>query len=269
MTFMQNTRRFALAAVVLAAIIGAPQTLADGITDIGFVDQQALGAVPAFQNAQKQLALFDRDLQKQLQGRAKSARSQADQQALQREYQTKMLARRNALFGPLFGKAQTAIASIASSKNLSVVVDRRIVIVGGQDITRNVLDLMTGVGDPVPPVSTPAPSAVGFVDQSLINQLPSVVAAEKQLDQYTRDQQKIAQDKLKTAKTDADKQTIARDYQKSLDAKQNDLVKPLVDKTRDVIADVAKKKNLVLVIDRSNLVYGGTDITTDVTQQLK
>ena len=39
------------------------------------------------------------------------------------------------LFGPLFGRAQVAIASVASSKNLTVVVDKRIVVFGGQDIT--------------------------------------------------------------------------------------------------------------------------------------
>jgi outer membrane protein len=269
MKIVHNVLRFGGAAVALALVIGAPQTLADEVTDIGFVDQQALAAVPAFQNAQKQLAQFDHDLQTQLAGRAKNAHSASDQQKLQAEYQSKMRDKQSQLFGPLFGKAQTAIASIASSKNLSVVVDRRIVIVGGQDITRNVLDLLTGVGDPVPPVSTPPPSAVGYVDQGTINQLPSVQNAEKQFDQYRQDQAKAAQDKLKSAKTDADKQTIARDYQKNLDAKQNDLVKPLVEKTRDVIGDVAKKKNLVLVIDRSNLVYGGTDITSDVTAQLK
>jgi Skp family chaperone for outer membrane proteins len=35
------------------------------------------------------------------------------------------------------------------------------------------------------------------------------------------------------------------------------------------MADVAHKRNLVLVVDRSNVIYGGTDITADVTAELK
>ena len=39
--------------------------------------------------------------------------------------------------------------------------------------------------------------------------------------------------------------------------------------TRGAIADVAKAKGLMLVVDRGNVVFGGTDITTDVTAKLK
>ena len=38
---------------------------------------------------------------------------------------------------------------------------------------------------------------------------------------------------------------------------------------RNVIGDVARKKGLLLVIDRTNLIYGGTDITSDVANGLK
>ena len=42
-----------------------------------------------------------------------------------------------------------------------------------------------------------------------------------------------------------------------------------MDQTRSVIGDVAKKKGLVLVIDRNNIIYGGEDITADVTAGFK
>ena len=74
---------------------------------------------------------------------------------------------------------------------------------------------------------------------------------------------------VKTARTDAEREQIMKDYQAALTDKQNQEIAPLVDKTRDAIADVAHKKGLLLVIDRSNLIYGGTDITSDVTSELK
>ena len=43
----------------------------------------------------------------------------------------------------------------------------------------------------------------------------------------------------------------------------------MIDSTRAAIADVAKGKGLILVVDRGNIVFGGTDITTDVTAKLK
>ena len=46
-------------------------------------------------------------------------------------------------------------------------------------------------------------------------------------------------------------------------------LKPLVDKTHDAMSSVAQKRGLVLVVDRGNIIYGGTDITADVTSALK
>ena len=50
--------------------------------------------------------------------------------------------------------------------------------------------------------------------------------------------------------------------------KRNELLKPLVDADQTATADVAKKKNLILVVDRADVIYGGTDITTDVQSEL-
>jgi outer membrane protein len=153
-------RSAALAFALGAALLAVPASGANDVSDIGSLDQQALAALPQFQAANKQLNTYGASLQKQYVGRAQHA-SQSDQQRLAAEFQSKMADKQRQLFGPLFGRAQVAIASVASSKNLTVVVDKRIVVFGGQDITNSVKDLLTGVGDPVPPVSTPPPSRSG------------------------------------------------------------------------------------------------------------
>jgi len=132
-----------------------------------------------------------------------------------------------------------------------------------------VRDLLTGVGDPVPPQSTPGPSKVGYVDQAAIDATPKVKAATDDFAKYRQDQDKIFGDKLRAAKTDADRDAIYRDYRKTLDDKQTQVLKPVVDQTRSVIADVAKTRGLVLVVDKGNVVFGGTDVTKDVTDKLK
>jgi outer membrane protein len=258
----------AFAAFALALVVFAPATLAQEVTDIGYVDQTALSNIPSFTAANKQLADYKSSLDPQFESAMRAAHSSDDQARVSQEFQDKLAERQRELFAPLFQKAQVAIASVASSKNLSVVVAKRIVIYGGQDITQGVSDLLTSIGDPVPPVNTPPPSSVGYVDQQAVDGIAKLKSATDAFGQYRSDQQQQAQSKLKTVKTDADRQEVLKDYQAALAAKQKELLAPLVDQTRSVIADVAKQHHLLLVIDRSDLIYGGTDITTDVVKEL-
>jgi outer membrane protein len=267
-----KTQRFSsrfLALIALAAgTLAAPAALAADVTDIGYVDQSQLAALPAFQQANRRLQTYGANLQRTYVGRARGA-SAAQQQQLAQEFQSKMAAEQRQVLGPLFGKAQVAIASVASSKNLSIVIDKRIIIYGGDDITGDVRELLTGVGDPVPPVSTPPPSSVGFVDQTQIDAVPVVKSATDDFAKFKADQDRQTAQKLRGVKSDADRAVILKAYQTALEGKQTATLKPLADKTKAAMADVAHKRNLLLVIDRSNVIYGGTDITADVTAALK
>ena len=266
---MIHARLVALAALLLGATLLAPATLAADVTDIGFVDQAALSNIPSFTGANRDLQIYKSQLDRQFAQRMRGVRDQATQARIAGEFQGKLAQHQRALFGPLFARAQVAIASVASSKNLSVIVDKRIIVFGGQDVTGNVMALLAGPGDPAPPVSTPPPSSVGFVDQSQIDAVPKLKAANDDFAKFQAQAQQEAQGKLKGAKSDADRQAVLKGYQASLGDKQKQEIAPLVDRTRDVIADVARKKGLLLVIDRTNLIYGGTDITADVTSALK
>ena len=259
----------ACAALAFGGIVLAPATLAADVTDIGFVDQAALSNIPSFTSANRELQNYKAQLDRQFAQRMHGVRDGATQARIAQEFQGKLAAHQRALFGPLFGRAQVAIASVASSKNLSVVVDKRIIVFGGQDVTGSVIALLGGPGDPIPPVSTPPPSSVGFVDQTQIDAVPKLKSANDDFAKFQAEQQQQAQGKLRGAKTDADRQAVLKSYQATLGDKQKQEIQPLVDRTRDVIADVARKKGLLLVIDRSNLIYGGTDITADVTSALK
>jgi Skp family chaperone for outer membrane proteins len=269
MRFFQHRTATALGALLLATALLAPATLAADVTDIGYVDQAALSSIPSFVEANKQLAGYKAGLDRDFAKSMKGVRDQNTQARIAQQFQNKLAQHQHDVFEPLFERARVAIASVASSKNLSVVVDKRIVIFGGQDVTSSVVDLLNGPGDPIPPVNTPPPSSVGFVDQSQIDALPKLKAANDDFQKFQADQQQQAQAKMKNAKTDADKQQVLKDYQSALNDKQKQEIQPLVDATRNAISDVAKKRGLLLVIDRSNLIYGGTDITADVTSELK
>jgi len=254
--------------LVLGALVCAPLALAADLSDIGFIDQAAIGSLPQFVSANRELARYKATLDRQFQARMRSAHNQAEQQKIILEFQQKLAQRQRVVLAPLFVRAQTAIASVSSSRNLSVVVDRRIVIYGGADITKGVTDLLQSPGAVAPPVNTPPPSEIGFVDQQQIDSLPNFKSASDQFNKFADGQKVMAQQKLAKARA-GDRQQILRDYQAAVNGKQDELLKPLVERTKSAIADVARKRNLILVIDRGDLIYGGSDITADVQNALK
>jgi outer membrane protein len=265
----QHRLAAAVGALVMASAFLAPATLAADVTDIGFVDQSALSNMPQFNNANRQLGKYKADLDAQFAARIRGVKATNDQARIAQEFQNKFQKKQQEVLGPLFQRAQISIASVASSKNLSVVVDKRIVVFGGQDVTRSVIDLFNGIGDPVPPVSTPPPSSVGYIDQAQINLVPKIKVANDAFVKFQNDQNNIAQAKMRAAKTDQDRQQIFKDLQKTMLDQRKATLDPVIDQMKKVIEDIARKKGLLLVIERSNLLYGGMDITADVSSALK
>ena len=257
----------AIAFAIVAAAALAPQALAVDVNDIGFVDQSAIGSLPQYQAAQQQFAQFRdqtaRDFQAAIKGKG-----QADQQRIYGDFNQKLAARQHELFDPLLARAQTAIALVAAQKSLSVVVDKQIVIFGGQDITKDVLGAIGQSGVIVPPVNTPPPSEVGYVDQTQIDALPKAKAAA---DAFAAARQQLGQEMNKElqGKSQADQATIVQQFNQKLKDEQTKDIQPINDMVEKAISQVARKHKLLLVVDMADRVYGGTDVTTDVVAALK
>jgi Skp family chaperone for outer membrane proteins len=268
MNVRKLTRVLTAAAALL--IIAAPVAIAADLTDVGYIDQSAIGSLAQFQRADAQVAQYKNQLDPQFAAAMKNAHSAADQQRIQAQFSQKFAAEQQRVLGPLFARAQTAIAQVASNRRLSIVVDKRIVVFGGQDITKDVIDLVNGPGQVVPPAATPPPSEIGFVDQSQIDQTPKIKSANDDFMKWASNQRSQALRQMQGAKNDQkQQQQIFSDYQKALTDQQNKVLKPLVDQTRNAMAQVAGQKHLILVIDRSDVIYGGTDITKDVQNAIK
>jgi outer membrane protein len=259
-----------LAAAVVFSFIAAPVAIAADLTDVGFIDQAAIGSLPQFQKANAQIAQYKSQLDPQFAAAMKRAKSPADQQRVQADFQQRFISKQRELLGPLFARAQAAIAQVSSNQRLSVVVDKRIVVFGGKDITSDVVDLVNGPGQVVAPSATPGPSEIGFVDQNQIDQVPKIKNANDDFSKWANDQRTAALKQMQSAKNDPKKQQqIFQNYQQTLTSQQEKVLKPLVDQTRDSMAKVAAQKHLILVVDRSDVIYGGTDITSDVQNALK
>jgi outer membrane protein len=265
---MKNRIVYAFLAAAFMALTVAPASSAVDLADVGYLDQAAIGSLPAFQSANQQLQDYHNQLNAQYASQIKSAHSDADKQRISMQFDQEFNDRKNETLTPLLQRAQYAIAQVAATHNLTVVVDKRVVVYGGVDISREVIGLLQSSAAINPPASTPTTSEIGFVDQTVLDDLQKVKDANDQLNKFAASQRDAFRGKYAAAKTDADRKAVADAYSKSVSDKQELLLKPLVDQTKSVTADVAKKKNLLLVIDRGDVIYGGTDITKDVQDAL-
>lgn len=264
-------RKRLLSTVLTAALLAvafAPAAIASDLTDIGFLDQAQVGALPVFAAANAQLQQYQAQLNDQFKSAMRGAKSDADKQRITAQFQQEFTDKQNELIGPLFQRAQVIIANVANAKKLSVVVDKRIIVYGGVDITSDVIAAMRSPQAVTPAQAPPANSPIGFVDESALDSAQKVKDATDALQKFEADQQPVYAQRAKDAKSDIEKQQIAADFQKAVQTKRDSLLTPLVDQTRSVTASVARTKGLLLVIDRADIVYGGTDITQDVQSAL-
>jgi outer membrane protein len=256
-------------ATAVLAVAFAPAAIADDLTNVGFLDQAQVGSLPMFVTANQQLQSYQAQLNDQFKSALRGAKNDADKQRIQAQFQQEFSDKQTELIGPLFNRAQVIIANVAAAKHLSVVVDKRIIVYGGVDITNDVISAMRSPQAVTPSQAAPAsPSPIGFVDEQALDSTTKVKDATDALTKFEQDQQPSYAQRAKDAKTDIEKQQIAADFQKAVSAKRDSLLNPLVDATKAMTASVARSKGLVLVVDRSDIVSGGTDITQDVQNGL-
>jgi outer membrane protein len=256
------------AGAVLFAVWMARGAIAADLTDVGYVDQAELASLPIFVSANRQLASYKAQLDAQFNGQLRRARTDADKQQLAMQFQQQYNDKQREIVGPLLQRAQLAIAAVSASRGLSIVVDKRVVIYGGQDITKDVEAVFSSPQAIAPPAATPPAAEIGYVDQTALDGVPKVQTANNTMNQFETTQRQVYSARVAQARNPSERQQILQEYNKLISDKQDELLKPLVDQTRAATSEVARKKNLLLVIDKADVIYGGTDITADVQNAL-
>src|SRR5579871_3183582 len=195
---------FAAAAFLLGMTL-APCAIAADVTDVGYIDQAELANLPVFVNGNAALAADKAKLDAQYNAQVKRARSDAARQQIAMQFQQQYSDRQREIVGPLFQRMQLAIAAVSAT---------RIVIYGGQDITKDVEAVFSSPQAIQPPSASPPPSAIGFVDQSVLDGIPKVQSANNQMQQFESTQRSIYSAKMAQARSDSDKRAILQDYNK-------------------------------------------------------
>lgn len=92
---------------------------------------------------------------------------------------------------------------------------------------------------------------------------PDKPAAEAELNQLAQSMQAELEEKAEGLPNDQ-KQELLREYQSRLTEREQDIVQGIVDSIKEIIIQIAEDKEVRMVLDKSNVLYGGYDMTGDV-----
>jgi outer membrane protein len=110
---------------------------------------------------------------------------------------------------------------------------------------------------------------VGYVDmQRALDNHPRKASSERALQEFFQAKQREFQERSKSM-TAFQRQELDRQLQQQILDKRNELLGGLDRELRAAVEVVAKQAGVTIVLDRSVVLYGGTDLTDAVIRQIK
>jgi outer membrane protein len=148
-------------------------------------------------------------------------------------------------------------------------MDRRVLILAGVAVAVVVAaGIAWGVGA-TGSVALGQPVVIGYVDmQQALNAHPRKAAAEEALNQFAR--AKLTEARRQAAgKSAAEQERIVREAQAQILRKQAELLAGLDRDIRAAVEKVARSAGVSIVLNKTVVLYGGTDLTDAVIRELK
>lgn len=112
-------------------------------------------------------------------------------------------------------------------------------------------------------------SAVGVVNyQMLVTQSPDLAKVRSAMEAEVESAKKDFDEKS-ASMNDQEKQRYYQQLQERIANKEKELMDPLLKNIEAAIKKVADKKGLTVVVEKNNVVYGGVDITDEVSKSMQ
>ena len=109
-----------------------------------------------------------------------------------------------------------------------------------------------------------AEGRIAFVDVQKVFELhPDKSTAEKELNEAAQLMQSELEEKANDLSQEK-QQDLLTEYQNKLSEKEQQLIQSVLQEIEDAIKSVAEEKQVKLVLDKRNVIYGGYDMTQDV-----
>ena len=114
-----------------------------------------------------------------------------------------------------------------------------------------------------------AQGRIAYVDvQEVFNIHPDKASAEKQLNKKAQTLQAELEKKAKELSKNK-QQKLLQQYQSQLSEKEQKLIQDVLVKIEKAIKKVAEEKEVKMVLDKKNVIYGGYDMTQNVIDHIK
>lgn len=146
-----DARKVAIVAgvVIILALAGAlvwrqvPVAMGQSFS-VGYVEmQRALDNHPRKASSERALQEFFQAKQREFQERSKTMTA-FQRQELDRQLQQQILEKRSELLGGLDKEIRAAVEQVAKQSNVTIVLDRSVVLFGGVDLTEAVIKVIKG-----------------------------------------------------------------------------------------------------------------------------
>lgn len=246
---------------------------------VGYLDRDTIFKLDAFVKADEKLKQVVKEREEEFKKKAENLdknnpKDQEKFRDLYFKFQQKISKERSNLRLPLYKKVEATVAQVALKKNMNVVLDKNIVVCGGADVTDEVIEIMKSKEKvEMPPEkdidASIARSKVGYFDQMVIAKLPDFRKAQNELDRYQQElikkYNKVAEEKKLTPE---EQEQLKVSFFEQVEKYRADLYAPIYRKVNRIVKDVAGEKNLDLVVNKENVMYGGVNITDEVADKM-
>ena len=237
---------------------------------VGAIDQEAIFTLDEFKKAEQEIQALGDAKKKEFEAAVKAAGNKQGAEAelanTYRKFQLEVQQKKNQILNPLRTRAEAAVATVARSKGLTVVLDKRIVVYGVPDITEDVKKVFQQQGElKIPADQDTSNSPVAYFDQDVVRSLKSFQEADLRLFQHRNDLMREYENRA--AKLSAsEKEALQRELTARLEAFKEQTMAPLYQKVTASVNEVAKGQGVSLVLDKQNVMYGGRNITDSVVE---
>lgn len=259
-----------IAAVVIVGGIFGVKALNEKMkkpSEIGSIDSDAIFKLAAFDKANEKLRKKEMELGKRFDTESQGLNPEQLQELRLRMMQELEAARANEI-KPLFDRVQASIAVIGKEKKLKIVLDKKIVVCGAQDITDEVKDKFRSDGElPRPEEDLGETSLIGYFDQDVVESLKMFRDSKRELMEKGQKMQKEIEEKMKDL-SDAEKAKMLEEYNLKFTREKERVMAPLMNKVVKTVEEVAREKKLSMILDKQYVMYGGRNVTEEVTDKL-
>ncbi|HXE72148.1 MAG TPA: OmpH family outer membrane protein [Candidatus Nitrosotenuis sp.] len=237
------------------------------VKKVGSIDQEAILGLPEFKKAQEELQNLAK--KKEAEFKAQVQREKLDPEAQRVVYermQLELQQQRNKLLGPLHTRAEAAVATVARQKGMTVVLDKRIVVVGVEDITDEVKKVFQTPGEiKIPAELDTSTSPVAYFDQEVVRNLKVFQEVDLKLFQARAELMKEFE-RRRARLSQAEQEQLFRELSARFETMKEAMLAPMLQKVTSSVREVAQAQGIALVLDKQHVMYGGRNITDSVVE---